>query len=136
MRIYEEYESNAEKRKAQRGAKRGVATGKARGYLFIFEEDGKHWSGHTMVYSGAFGELLDVGQGPGAGPESITSVNPSDDHLRNKCRRVGFETIPDAWKRAFAAKLDDCLDESIPELKKQRKRYGRIIRQYAQATTV
>jgi len=131
MRIYEEYATPALKRKAQRGAKLGVATGKAKGYLFVFDEDGRRMSGNVCVYD-ALGEILEVDDGL---PQAISSVTPSLDYLRLRCRKIGFNTLPDVWKQAFGQKLDQCLDDSIPELADQRRRYRKVLR-FAQAEAI
>jgi len=129
MKIYEEYDSPSEKRKAQRGAKRGVATGKAVGYVLVFNEDGIQRHGATAVYEG-LGELMS-NEGPGSEPNTITSVTPSLDYLRVRCRVVGWDTIPEVWKRAFGVKLNDMLQvyEGEPdEMKKYRRRYRKVTR--------
>jgi len=124
MLIYEEYRSAKDKRKAQRkGAKRGVATGLAKGYLFVFDEDGIQHTGVTAEYE-ALGEILETDDGQ---PDSIGSVTPTLNFLSTRCRRIGFNALPEAWKRAFATKLNTMLDHS-PELKEQRKRYRKVLR--------
>ena len=93
MKVYEEYASPQEKRRAQKDAARGNATGKARGYLLMSDdESGGNFSG--------WGELSgnDV-------PQAITHVLASREHLSQKCRAIEFESLPEAWKRAFAKHL-------------------------------
>jgi len=120
MRIYEEYDTPQEKRKAQKGAKRGKATGKARGYLLVFNEDG--YSGTCEATYGALGELM-AGVEPGDEPRVITSCNPHVDFLRTHCRFIGWDTVPEVWKRAIARKLWDM----IPDEEDQ-KPYAKILR--------
>jgi len=122
MRIYEEYATHKEKRQAQHGAKLARATGKARGYLFVFDEDGINYQGQYN----AIGETFELE--PGEGPRALTTVYPTAQHLRLRCRRIKWDDLPEAWKQAFAAKLDDCLSESVAELAAQRKRYSKIIK--------
>jgi len=124
VRVYEEYASPKEKRQAQRGARRGYATGKARGYLFVFNEDGKDRRGHFF----AIGELFD-GSEPGESPHCMTHCTPSTTFLRDNCRFVGFGSIPASWKRAFATRLDDAVrGYDGPERKQYTKRYARYLK--------
>ena len=131
MRVYEEYASKADKRRAQRGAKRGVATGEAMGYLLVFNEDGL-----TRAYSppycptyNAFGELLGDADGV---PRSTAHVTPSLDYLSEQCRLIGFDTLPVEWKQAFAKKLVAVLaDVDDPDLF---KRYRRVTRHASKAS--
>jgi len=124
MRIYERYATPADKRKAQRaGVKRGVASGKAKDYLLVFNEDGyTNSSGYEVTY-GAFGELYtnnDINN------PCLVSCDASLTYLQKNCRRIGFDSLPMPWKLAFARKLDDCLrDEDVPGI---RKRYRKVIR--------
>ncbi len=131
MRIYEEYATSTAKRAAQRGARFGQATGQAKGYLFVFNEDGHRMSGNICVYD-ALGEILEVDDGL---PQAISGVSVSLDQLRIRCRRIGFETLPEVWKIAFANALDCSLDGAIPELAVQRRRY-RAVLQFATAESV
>lgn len=128
MRIYEEYDNPREKRRAQRGAVRGQATGQARGYLLVFDEDGSwishHTTGPVAVYDG-LGELYDGAQ-PGDPPRSIVHVTPARGFLASHCRLVGFDSLPEKWKRAFAARLDDILVEANDP--GCRRRYARVLR--------
>lgn len=127
MKIYEEFDNPSDKRKAQRGASRGVATGKATGYVLVFNEDGIQRQGANYVYE-ALGELMSH-DGPGSLPNTITYVTPSVDYLREKCRVVGWDTIPEVWKRAFGRKLKDMLrvyEDSPDEMKKYRRRYRKV----------
>ena len=125
MRVYEEYQDPQEKRKAQRGAKRGIATGKARGYVLVFNEDGIEYAyggeRSIAVYNG-LGELFAGGE-PGDLPRAMVHCTPSIDFLRNHCRSVGFETIPQEWKVAFASYLNNCLQDDG-----ERKRYRKVLR--------
>lgn len=123
MRIYEEYATPTDKRRAQKGAKLCKATGKAKGYLFVFNEDGMRSDRDETVYD-ALGECLETNDGL---PCSITSVTPSLNYLRHWCRRIGFATLPEVWKRAFANKLEGCLSDSVPELREARRRYRQVL---------
>lgn len=58
MICYEEYNSPSEKRKAQRESiplKRMHPTGKSKGYLLVFNEDGMHYSGNIACFE-AYGD--------------------------------------------------------------------------------
>ncbi len=107
MRTYEEYDSPAEKRDAQRGATRGKATGMARGYILVFDEDGSHRSG-TVTCLQALGELMSNVE-PGDPPRSVTYATPSHGFLRSHCRKVGFFNIPPEWQLAIVRKLKDSI---------------------------
>lgn len=125
VRIYEEYDSPREKRQAQRGAKRGIATGRARGYLFVFNEDGIHHTTRCQALYDSIGELFS-GSKPGEEPHSMTHSEVSITYLRFNCRFIGFDSIPQSWKQAFAEKLDDCVvEENDPGC---RKRYARYLK--------
>lgn len=95
MIVYEEYDTPAEKRKAQVGAKRGYPTGKARGYFFIFNENGRN---NTGGYDG-YGNLFD-GK-PGTTDTRMASTSASMDYLRHNCRRVGGRHLKGAWRELW-----------------------------------
>jgi len=115
MRFYEEYLDKADKRKAQnasRPLKRKQPTGKARGYMLVFNEDGYSTTrGYTY---GALGSVLTLGPGdPPVG--GLSSVDPSTDYLRDNCRIVGAEYLPPVWQRAFANRLEGYIEQdAIP----------------------
>ena len=93
MKVYEEYVSPQGKRQAQKDAAPGKATGKARTYLLMSNgESGGNYSG--------WGELS--GNDP---PQAITHVLASREHLSQRCRAIDFDSLPEAWKRAFANHL-------------------------------
>jgi len=109
MRVYEEYESAKEKRKAQRESAplgRRRITGKAKGYVLIFNEDGNSITS-GFAYGG-YGSIisLDAGDKPHGG---VGSVNATPEYLRENCRLVGFEYIPKEWQKVFAYKLQHWL---------------------------
>jgi len=120
MRVYEEYESQQEKRRAQRGASRGIATGIARGYVLVFDEDGINTA--NGCYDG-IGELHS-GTEPGEKPHAMIHCTPHIDYLRDCCRFVGLESIPQEWKTAFARYLDNMWVRSPTS----RKRYASILK--------
>jgi len=126
MRVYEEYESKAEKRKAQRDSaplKRCHPTGEARAFLLVFDEDGiECYHGSDPCYS-AFGTMLFTE--PGDGPHGLSGCTPSRAFLSENCRRVGFEHIPAEWQKAFAAKIESFIGEYRG---KERAIYARAIR--------
>lgn len=124
MRVYEEYDSPQEKRKAQKGASRGQATGLARGYLLVFEEDG--WAGQSGVYN-AFGSLLKLA--PGDNPVIIGHVTPHVDFLRGHCRRIGFDAMPKSWQKVFVKELYNRIEMcSIGREEQHNQKYRRLIR--------
>lgn len=94
MRVYEDYASPAEKRAAQKGAKLGKPTGKARGYIFVFNENGTNGSG---CY-GAVAGVMDVEPGCDDPKGNLGSTNVSMCYLRTRCRRVGGCHLPPKWK--------------------------------------
>jgi hypothetical protein len=132
--VYEEYASAHDKRAAQRGARRGAATGKAKGYVLVFDENGHGLSRGEVVYWDALGELFTPEHDSGNPPRCITDCTPAWNYLREKCRRVGFESIPADWKRAFARRLSGqlsvafCSDEDKQFLREQRRRYRSILK--------
>ena len=96
MTVFEEYDTAAEKRKAQQRAKRGKPTGKARGFVFVFEENG--WT--TRGTRDARGSVFHLE--PGEGPRGeLASVGPSMDYLRQNCRRVGGRHLPPEWRKIW-----------------------------------
>jgi len=101
MRVYEEYETPAEKKQAQRGAKRGKPTGKARGYFFAFTENGIYWSGGRAMQEGVGSVFYcEPGDGPDEAGRATTSA--SCDWLRENCRYVGAKHLPAAWRKVYA----------------------------------
>ncbi len=95
MRVYEEYDTPAEKRKAQRGAKRDTPTGKATGYIFVFDENGISPNGNYD----AQGHLSD--STPGANPGPMCGTNVGREYLRTRCRRVAGKRLPKAWRAVW-----------------------------------
>ena len=103
MRVYEEYESSSEKRKAQdasRPLSRMKPTGKSRGYTLVFHEDGCAGTPGTL---NACGNILNTE--PGDGPHSLSHCTPSRGYLSDNCRVVGMDYIPAEWRKAFALYL-------------------------------
>lgn len=95
----------------------------------VFNEDGieYHHNPYTAIYN-AIGELM-ADTSPGCGPQALCHCTPSLDYLRTKCRSVGFDSIPEEWKKAFARHLDSCLrNEDDPGC---RKRYRRVLKHAA-----
>jgi len=132
MRVYEEYNSPADKRRAQRQSsllKRKHPTGQAVGYLLVFDEDGNSTAGSGKYTYSAYGELMADRQ-PGSDPVSIVSCDPSWDYLSKNCRLVGFDHIPEKWKRAFARKIRDWIDEDWAN-GKEFDRYRRLLQKVA-----
>jgi hypothetical protein len=92
--VYEEYKDTKEKRQAQKGASRGVPTGKARGYAFVFACNGMYgnmmWEGMAPVFY-----LL-----PGStDTSSMASTGMSWGYLRSQCRRIGKKYLTGNWKK-------------------------------------
>lgn len=101
MRIYEEYLDAKEKREAQYRARRGRPTGRARGFVFIFNVDGFLDHRGILCYE-AVSPLfvLDQGADPPTcltGGYFMVSGSVSADYLRTHCRRVGKEHLPAKW---------------------------------------
>ena len=92
--VFEEYASDKEKRAAQKGAKRGKPTGKARGYFFAFTCNG--WVNGSID---GVGSVFDVQ--PGGPPQAMGSCSSSRAHLRERCRRVGARHLPPEWKKEY-----------------------------------
>ena len=111
MRVYEEYDSPAAKRKASRGAVRVRPTGKARGYLLVFDEDGRYLEGGQPCFFG-LAELLS--ESDPDNPRLVTGMSIPVDHLERNCRRIGFDSLPVRWKSAFANKLSDYFPGGLP----------------------
>jgi hypothetical protein len=97
MRVYEDYASPAEKRNAQKGAKRGQPSGKARGYIFVFDENGVNGSG---CYD-AVASVFDVEPGCDDPKGNLASTGVSIDYLRTRCRKVGGCHLPPKWKERW-----------------------------------
>ena len=97
MRIYEEYETPVEKKRAQRGAKRGHPTGKARGYCIIFPENGRcgrgFWDGVGATFFG------DPGCRPHQAPMSGSGIAP--EYLARDCRRVAVKYLNRDWRAVW-----------------------------------
>ena len=96
MRVYEEYRDNAEKRRAQRGARRAIPTGQARGYVFLFDENGR--GSHGNMEGLATVIELDQGAEPHTPRAALNLCGISDDYLRTNCRRVGRCHLTGSWK--------------------------------------
>lgn len=96
MRVYEEYRDNAEKRRAQRGAKRAVPTGQARGYVFLFDENSRGSHGHMEGLATVI--ELDQGAEPSYPRGALNLSSISDEYLRDNCRRVGRCHLTGSWK--------------------------------------
>lgn len=98
MRVYEEYDTPAEKRRAQRGARRGKPTGKARAYVLVFPEHGTYFSGgHSCME--ALATVFDTEPGAKAGPVATTGY--CLERLRHNCRRIARRHLPPDWARVF-----------------------------------
>ena len=97
MRVYEEYATAKEKRQAQRGAQHGKPTGKARGYCFVFDENGQTSTG----FYDCRGPVLFTE--PGATPDQtgMAGSTCSPDWIRECCRRVGGKHLPPAWRKLW-----------------------------------
>ena len=112
MRVYEEYDSPAEKRKAQKGAKLRKATKKALGYILVFDEDGRETFsyGDGSYYSAisALSELMSYGE-PGEGPQAIYMGYINTEILTKNCRAISFDEMPKEWQIAFLCKIHDCI---------------------------
>lgn len=124
MKVYEEYNSEKEKRLAQKGAQRGKITGKSRGYIMVFHEDGPASTNDPRMLN-AFGPIpvLD----PGSHPVGISHITAHHDYLNKKCRVVGFHSLPDEWQKALIGKLVDSIRDNYHDPINQR--YHRLIRQ-------
>ena len=87
-RIYEEYNTPSEKKRAQRGAKRMKPTGKARGYCIV-----------TELYRGSmFAMSPIVVTEPGSlDTWNMASCEVGWEWLRKNCRRVGRKYLPKEW---------------------------------------
>ena len=96
MRVYEEYASAKEKREAQKGATRAKPTGKARGYVFTFPENGHCPDGSI---EGLAPLLTNIEQGVEVKHCSMASSSVSYEYLRERCRRVGRNHLPNDWKK-------------------------------------
>lgn len=96
MRVYEEYANAAEKRQAQRGAKRGRPTGKARGYCIVFDENGMF--GSPPQYDSVSGVYHTE---PGEINTAVASCGVGLNWLRTCARRVGAAYLPKAWKAVY-----------------------------------
>lgn len=114
MKVYEEYNTEAEKRRIvkQTGVKRYQSTQYARCYLIVFDEDGDFAPNRPGVYN-ALGEIqsnMELGDSP----KMISSAEVAKLHLEICCRRVMFDTIPDEWQRAFVLDLwNRCRDPYV-----------------------
>lgn len=100
MRVYEEYKSAAEKRQAQnasRPLRRMRPTGKARGYIFVFDENGVNGSGNYDAVASVF----DVEPGDDDPRGNLASTGVSIYHLRTCCRAVGGIHLPPKWKERW-----------------------------------
>jgi len=97
MRIYEEYETPAEKKRAQAGARRRRPTGKARGYCIIFPENGRSgrgfWDGTGACYFG------DPGCRPSQAPMAGGNISP--EYLASDCRRVAVKYLDRDWRKVW-----------------------------------
>ena len=92
--FYEDYDTPKAKRKAQKGAKRGKRTNQANGYISVA------WcNGLTPGKSPCVDALVSVShQDPGAGPTTgIASSGVSLDYLRDNCRRIARNEVPNEW---------------------------------------
>ena len=99
IRIYEEYDNPAEKRQAQRGARHGKRTGKARGYLLTDQRTTDYGGPGTI---GGVGSVLFLGSGDGP-CSGLTHVTPCWEYLREKCRRIGRSALPEEWRTTLFA---------------------------------
>jgi len=134
MRVYEEYNTPAEKRRAQRAAKplkRGNITGRSRGYVLVFNEDGNSSCAGKYTYGG----IANVyNTEPGDGPHSLASADPSLDYLQTNCRIVGFDYLPPEWQKAFANHIERLIDNDYyRDNPGEAARYRRLIRKVRKA---
>lgn len=97
MQVFEDYASPAEKRAAQKGAKLGKPTGKARGYIFVFNENGWTPTGNRDCVASVF----DVEPGCDDPKGNLCSTGVSQEYLRTRCRRVGGCHLPPKWKERW-----------------------------------
>jgi hypothetical protein len=97
MTVYEVYASAKEKRFAQRGAKLGKPTGKASGYIFVYNESRGYGSGNCDAIASVFD--VDPGDDNPRGNLGSTSVELY--FLREKCRRIGGCRLPPKWKERW-----------------------------------
>lgn len=97
MRVYEEYASAAEKRDAQRGAKRGKPTGKSNGYLFVVNENGRNSEGDLD----AIVSVTEYEAGNTDPRGMLGSSGVGVIYLRTNCRRIGAKYLPPKWKRRY-----------------------------------
>ena len=95
--VYEEYANAAEKRASQTGAKRGIPTGKARGYCFVFACNGRNSSGHWECVAPVL--TLEPGSQNVA---VMATTGISHGYLRENCRRVGKKYLTGRWKTLLA----------------------------------
>lgn len=121
IRFYEEYESKAEKRAAQRAAKPlklRHPTGKARGFLMVERDENNRYELNGT------GSVLNVEQG--GKPNGLSCVSPSYPYLMEKCRAVGFNHMPKEWQRAFAHYINNAMADIEPS--PLRRQYERLLR--------
>ena len=88
LRFYEEYFNIQDKRKAQKGAKRGKLTGKADGYIcvipYLEANLGRYNCISSVCYNDLEGNTLNFGE-------------VSFDYLWKNCRRIAKSEVPLEW---------------------------------------
>ena len=106
MRVYEEYPSARTKRRSQKGARRAKPTGKARGYIYVFNENGSFIGSRSGPFYDADVSTYDEDDfSPGPVRRSGSVV--SREHLTRRCRFVGLGHLPKPWKEYGKALLKD-----------------------------
>lgn len=92
MLVYEEYKNPAQKRAAQKGAKRGKPTGKAPAFIFVYHENGVGPRGMVEATVAIYDPPT---------PDNLAGTSVSRDYLRTQCRRVGAKHLPPAWRKRY-----------------------------------
>lgn len=90
---FETYDSPQAKRKAQKGAKRGIPTGKANDFLLVDDDD------RSTQGQGAIAAVFH--QEPGSDCHGLAYTTIGWEYKRDNCRRVGRNHLPESWKKAF-----------------------------------
>lgn len=96
MTVYEEYKSPAEKRAAQKGAKRGKPTGMSRGFIFVMDKR-SNCSGNLDIIA----SFHDMEPGCKDPDGSLGCVSASHEYVRTHCRRVGGCHLPQLWREKW-----------------------------------
>lgn len=96
---YETYDSARAKRRAQKGAKRGVVTGLADDYMLVDRDD------YTSVGFGAIAPIYV--QAVGSDCAGLSYCGVGHGFLRARCRRIGRKSMPAPWRESFRRYLRD-----------------------------